>query len=141
MQNEVSIAKPLSGPECLEACLHALKTALSKDDRFMQHVAYAGFTASIDFKFRPSMSFVPDVERTVKVEEGSQEELAEEPTVSEKVELANRPPNVVREEAGMPQPVLVTDKDGQGHEEWRPPVSKTVPKQPVPKHNKVKGAA
>ena len=140
MQNEVSIAKPLSGPECIEACLHALKATLSKDDRFMNHVAYAGFSASIDFKFRPSMSFVPNVERTVEVNEGSQEELSEQPTVEEKVELGLRPPNQVREEADMPQPVLVTDGKGQAHEEWKK-TSKTPPKQAVPKHNKVKGAA
>lgn len=106
----------------------------------MSHVAYAGFTASIDFKFRPSMSFVPDVERVVEVAEGSQEELAAEPTVTDLIALKQRPPNQVREEADMPQPVLVTGPDGQGHEEWKK-TSKTIPKQGVPKHNKVKGAA
>ena len=106
----------------------------------MSHVAYSGFHAVIDFKFRPSMSFVPDVEREVVVQEGDQTELLDEPTVTEKVEIPKRPPNQVREEAEMPQPVLVTDGQGQSHEEWKKP-GKT-PKQPsVPKHNKVKGAA
>jgi hypothetical protein len=138
MQSEVSIAKPLSGPECLESCLHALRMALSRDDRFMNHVAYTGFTATIDFKFRPSMSFVPDVERTVIVEEGDQTELEKEPTVEARVELTQRPPNQVREEAGMKQPVLVTDGQGNSREEWKR-VAK-VPRQGViPTHNKVVG--
>jgi hypothetical protein len=137
MQSEVSIAKPLSGPECLEACLYALKTALSKDDRFMNHVAYTGFTASIDFKFRPAMSFVPDVERTVDVGAGDQSNIG--PETTEHIEIAKRPPNQVREEADMPQPVLVTDGQGQSREEWKK-TSKAVPKNGVPKHNTVKRA-
>jgi hypothetical protein len=113
---------------------------MAKDDRFMSHVAYTGFTASLDFKFRPSMSFVPDVERTVLVEEGDQSELEPTPTVDEKIELAKRPPNQVREEAEMKQPVLVTDGQGNSREEWKR-VAK-VPRQGViPTHNKVVGAS
>jgi hypothetical protein len=140
MPSEVSIAKELSGPESLEACIHALRTDLAKDDRFMSHVAYRGFHAVIDFKFRPSMSFVPDCEREVVVVVGDQTDLEDEPTVDVKIEIPQRPPNQVREEADMPQPVLVTDGQGQSHEEWKK-TSKTIPKNPVPKHNKVKGAA
>jgi hypothetical protein len=138
MQSEVSIAKPLSGPECLEACLNALKTALSRDDRFMNHVAYTGFHAVIDFKFRPSMSFVPDCEREVIVAEGDQQSLESSPTVSKTVIIPMRPPNQVREEADMAQPVLVTDGQGQSREEWKKSTTK-IPKN-APKHNKVKGA-
>lgn len=140
MQSEVSIAKPLSGTECLEACLTTLRTALSKDDRFSTHMGYSGFTATIDFKFRPSMSFTPDVERTVDVELGDVSNLEGRPTVEETVEIPQRPPNQVRQEADMPQPVLVTDGQGQSHEEWKK-TSRAVPKNVVPKKNKVKGAA
>lgn len=105
----------------------------------MNHVAYSGFTATIDFKFRPSMSFVPDVERTVTVEQGDRSQLEAAPTVNERIEIGKRPPNQVREEAGMPTPVLVTDGNGQSREEWKK-TSKAVPKQAVPKRNTVKGA-
>jgi hypothetical protein len=136
MQGEVSIAKPLSGPECLEACLTTLRTALSKDDRFMTHVAYSGFTAVIDFKFRPSLSFVPDVERTVDVSVGDLSGLEPEPTVVAHIEIPERPPNLVRQEADMATPVLVTDGKGQSHEEWKK-TTKTIPKNLLPKHNKI----
>ena len=106
----------------------------------MSHVAYTGFTASIDFKFRPSMSFVPDVERTVIVEDGDVSNLEGRATVEEKVEIPQRPPNQVREEAEMPTPVLVTDGKGQSREEWKK-TGKTPKQGAVPKRNKVKGAA
>lgn len=104
----------------------------------MNHVAYSGFSATIAFSFRPSMSFVPDVERTVKVEQGDQSELESTPTIDETVELKNRPPNKVREEADLPQPVLVTDEKGNSREEWKRVVKKS-PAQKVP-HNRVMGA-
>jgi hypothetical protein len=137
MPSEVSIAKPLSGTESLDACLNSLRIALSKDDRFSSHMAYTGFRAVIDFKFYPVMTFVPDVERVVEVTEGEGEPETE-PTVTETVEIPVRPPNQVREEADMPQPVLVTDSKGQGHEEWKR-VAKASPKGAVPK-NKIRGA-
>ena len=136
MQSEVSIAKQLSGPECVEACLNAVRNALAQDDRFSTHMAYPGFRAVIDFHFFPHQSYIPEVERVVKVTGG---ELGKElEVVDVAVELPVRPPNQVREEAGMPQPVLVTDQNGQSHEEWKKVASKP-PSQKFP-HNKVKGA-
>lgn len=139
MSSEVSIAKPLSGSECLEACLTALREKLSRDDRFMAHMAYSGFRAEIGFKFYPQMTFTPPVEREEVIEKGETSEVESEPTVDEKVELPVRPPNRVREEAGLPQPVLVTESNGQSHEEW---VRKGAPPKQgaVPKTNRYKGA-
>jgi hypothetical protein len=135
MPAEVSIAKQLSGPECLEACVSALRSTLVKDDRFMPHMAYHGFTADIVFKFTPHNSFAPPVERTLEVKGG--EQGMEQPSAMFHVELPLRPPNQVREEAQLPTPVLVADDKGQAHEEWKKTGS--VPKQsPVPK-NKIKG--
>jgi len=140
MPSEVSIAKPLSGTESLDACLASLRAVLAKDDRFSSHIAYKGFTATIDFKFSPHMSFamIPDVERTIEVSEGEIEGDAEE-TVEVEVELPVRPPNQVLEEAGLPQPVLVTGDQGQPHEEWKT-VGKAPKNAPVPK-NKVRGGS
>ena len=136
---ETSIAKPLSGTEALEACLIELRKALSKDDRFSTHMAYNGFKASIEFKFYPQLSYIPPIEREVKVAEGDQSDIAESPTVDEKVEIPLRPPNKVREESGMAQPILVTDGQGRSHEEWRKVSSR--PEQPSVRNlkNIVKG--
>ena len=134
MQAEVSIAKQLSGPECLEACLATLRAALVKDDRFMPHMAYHGFRSTIDFKFYPHQSFAPPVERSVELIGGEQGK--EQPAVEVHVEIPLRAPNVVREEADLPTPVLVTDGKGQSHEEWKR-VGK-APKNGTPT-NKIKG--
>ena len=64
-------------------------------------------------------------------------EFEQEPMVTEHVEIPVRPPNQVREEADMPQPVLVTDSKGQGHEEWKK-IAKSSPKTSIPK-NRVMG--
>lgn len=135
--SEVSIAKALSGGECLEAILSKVRSILSKDDRFQSHMGYTGFRATIRVEFHPSLSFVPSVEREVEIEEGSQDEITPEPTVSETIELPIAPPNAVREEAGLPTPVLVTDGQGRSHEEW---VKRgTTPKSSVIPKNKVIG--
>ncbi|MDE2099400.1 MAG: hypothetical protein KGL39_19265 [Patescibacteria group bacterium] len=132
MQSEVSISKPISGTEAIESCIYALRQALARDDRFSTHAAYRGFRASIDFKFSPSMSYVPDVERSVSLTEGDVSgDFEEESSLS--VEIPLRPPNQVREEAELPQPVLVTNASGESHEEWRK-TSKTIPKNKVPRN-------
>ena len=137
MQGEVSVAKQLSGSECLEACITSLRQALAKDDRFMPHMAYHGFTAEIIFHFQPHESFAPPVDRTVGIWKG-ETTGPEGELISATVEIPLRPPNVVREEAGMPTPVLVTDSKGQSHEEWKK--TGKVPHQAAIPHNKVKGA-
>lgn len=140
MPSEVSIAKHLSGTECLYSCVEALKKALSKDDRFSSHMAYSGFRAEVSIKFYPVMSFIPPVDRTVTVEEGDLTELeyamgvdtGSGESFESTVVLEPAPPNAVREEAGLPQPVLVTDNEGKSHEKW-------VTKGPVPRQNRIPG--
>lgn len=135
MQAEISIAKQLSGPECLDSCIATLRNALVKDDRFMPHMAYHGYTAEIAFKFTPYNSFAPPVDRVVSVFNG---DLSTDPeaSVTVNLEIPLRSPNVVREEAELPTPVLVTDGKGNTHEEWKhtgkAPTSSKVP------HNKVR---
>lgn len=132
MSSEVSIAKPLSGPECVEACLAALRKAISRDDRFSSHMAYSGFRAEINLKFYPVLSFIPPVDRDVVLEEGDVEGVETEPTVELTAVLEPAPPNKVREDAEMPQPVLVTEQDGKSHEKW-------VRKGAVPRQNRIPG--
>jgi len=133
MPTEVSIPKPLSGAECLESLFAALRAALMKDDRFGSHMAYPGFRAVLDLKFYPHQSYIPDMERTLEVVEG---EIGVEGTpITASVDLPVRPPNQVREEAGLPQPVLVTDGKGNSEEKWvkkgTMPPSVKVPKNKV----------
>lgn len=118
MSTEVSIAKPISGPEALESCIDSLRKALSKDDRLGPHMAYSGFRAVIHFQFSPQLSFIPDIERHVDVERGETNDISETATVDERVEVPLRSPNQVRQEAGLPQPILVTDSQGRSTEKW-----------------------
>jgi hypothetical protein len=118
MATEVSIAKQLSGTECLEACLEELRKVLSLDGRFHSHKAYQGFRAEIHFKFTPASGFVPGIDRELLIENGDLTDIEDSPTVDEKAVLPMRPPNQVREEAGMPTPVLVTDGQGRSTEKW-----------------------
>lgn len=139
MPSEVSIPKSLSGPETIDAIFAAIREVLRKDDRFGSHMAYPGFRAVLDLKFYPHQSYIPDIERTI--------EIGEKPTGTDWIEgdpilfamdIPIRPPNQVREEAGMPQPVLVTDGKGNQEEKWvkrvKQPAGTKVPK------NKVVGA-
>ncbi len=133
MSSEVSIAKPLSGTEALDACMDSLRRQLAKDNRFQSHMAYRGFRAEISFRFYPALDFIPNVEREISIEIGDASAVEPEPTVVEKVDIPVRPPNQVREEADMPTPVLVTDGEGKTTEKW-------VKRAKAPKKNTVKGA-
>src|SRR5271167_3039327 len=131
MSSEVSIAKPLSGTECLEAILYRLRETFSKDERFFSHMAYTGFTAKIGFEFFPQNSFIPPVQREISVSEGEIDDLSETSTIDETITLDLAPPNKVREDADLPTPVLFTHNDGTFEEKWikrrgRPP------KNPIP---------
>src|SRR5271163_3487389 len=105
MSSEVSIAKPLSGTECLEAILYRLRETFSKDERFFSHMAYTGFTAKIGFEFFPQNSFIPPVQRELSVSEGEIDDLSETPTIDETITLDLAPPNKVREDADLPTPI------------------------------------
>jgi hypothetical protein len=126
MSSEVSLAKPLSGTECLEAILYRIREVFAKDERFYSHMAYTGFNAQIDFKFYPQNSFIPPVERSLVVAAGETDDLSETPSVEESITLDLAPPNKVREDADLPTPVLITHNDGTFEEKWikrrgRPP--------------------
>jgi hypothetical protein len=142
MSTEVSIAKQIAGNECLDSCMFELRKALASDDRFSQHMSYPGFKAVIDFKFYPHQSYIPDVERTVEVENNftgfDGVDYVDSPEVSKKIEIPLRAPNTVREAAGLDQPVLVTDAKGHTHEEWKK-IGKRPAAMKIP-HNRVTGS-
>jgi hypothetical protein len=116
---EISLPKQLSGPEALESLLAHLRNILRTHSRFAPHMAYAGYRAEIGVKFYPAASFIPPFEMTLdvdKVPEGSI--LSETATVEEDVAIPVRPPNQVREDAGLPTPVLTQDANGNAVERW-----------------------
>ena len=122
MASEVSIAKDLSGTEALDSILAELRRILSMDGRFHSHKGYRGDRAKIRFEFYPAVGFTPPIEgRELALENGDLTDVEENPTVDEEISVPMRPPNQVREEAGMPLPVLVTDNDGKSHEKWVQP--------------------
>lgn len=140
MSSEISIAKDLSGPECLDACLTKLRDTLSRYDLFHAHMSYPAFRAQIKFEFWPQSTSIPDVELTVNVERGAQEQLQEQSTVAATVVIDPAPPNAIREDAGLPLPVLVTHGDGTTEEKWVKRGDLPSRKIGVPK-NRVNGAA
>lgn len=138
MQTEVSIAKPLSGPEALEAVLHDIRTVLSKDDRFMSHTSFKGLETKVRIEVRENpLGFLPPVERELVTSVGDISELPEKPDAIHETSISEKSPNKIRESHDMKQPVLVSDGQGQSHEEWKK-VDKKPPQQKVP-HNKVVG--
>ena len=137
MSSEVSIAKPLSGTECLEAILYKIRETFSKDERFFGHMAYTGFTAEVVFNFYPQNSFIPPIERIMHIEVGEPVDVEDYDAKDEVVSLPLAPPNKVREDSDLPTPVLVTHNDGTFEEKWikrrgRPP------KNPLPTNKGVK---
>src|ERR1700692_3298169 len=131
MSSEVSLAKPLSGSECLEAILYRLRETFSKDERFFSHMAYTGFTAKIGFEFYPQNSFIPPVQREIEIPIGEVGDLSETSLVDESITFDLAPPNKVREDADLPTPVLLTHNDGTFEEKWIKRRGRR-PKNPLP---------
>jgi hypothetical protein len=119
---DVSIPKQLSGPEALDSMLHEVRKVLWTNGRFGPNMAYPGYRAEITVKFYPAASFIPAVEQEFKVEGGfigfDGVVLSETPTVTDVIEIPIRPPNKVREDSGMPTPILTQDANGQTIEKW-----------------------
>lgn len=130
---EISLPKQLSGPEALDSILAEARKKLRMSGRFQSHMAYAGYRAEVTLKFYPAASFIPPIEQTLDIEQVPHDAvLSQTATVVETVEIPVRPPNQVREDAGMPTPVLTQDENGNPVERW---VNR---KGMVPK-NKVRG--
>lgn len=130
---EISLPKQLSGPEVVESILAELRKKLRVNGRFHPHMAYAGYRAEVQVKFYPAASLIPPANYRVELEQvPSGATLSESATVEAEVEIPVRPPNKVREEAGLPTPVLTQDNQGNAVEKW------VHRKGQVPK-NKVRG--
>ena len=119
MSKEKSIPKRLSGNEALESIMEAIYKRLSAHGHFHSHKAYQGYSATVKLEFRPARSFSPPLTDDFTVEDLDQgAEL--DAAMYDTIEIPVRPPNQVREEAGLDMPVQVEER-GQLVERFIPP--------------------
>ena len=118
MSKEKSIPKRLSGSEALESIMEAIYKRLSAHGHFHSHKAYQGYSATVKIDFRPARSFSPPLTDDFTVEDLEPEADLGEP-VADIIEIPVRPPNQVREEAGLDMPVQ-TEEHGQLVERFIP---------------------
>ena len=118
MSKEKSIPKRLSGSEALESIMEAIYKRLSAHGHFHSHKAYQGYSATVKIDFRPARSFSPPLTDDFIVEDYSPEADLGDP-VTDIIEIPVRPPNQVREEAGLAMPVQ-TEEHGQLVERFIP---------------------
>jgi hypothetical protein len=99
--------------------MEAIYKRLSAHGHFHSHKAYQGYSATVKLEFRPARSFSPPLTDDFTVEDlepGMELDAARYETV----EIPVRPPNQVREEAGLDMPVQVEER-GQLVERFIPP--------------------
>ena len=119
MSKEKSIPKRLSGTEALDSIMDGIYKRLCAHGHFHSHKAYQGYSATVKIDFRPAYSFSPPLTDDFTIDDlepGA--ELAD--GVTETIEIPVRPPNQVREEAGLDMPVQV-EEQGQLVERFIPP--------------------
>jgi hypothetical protein len=114
--SEITIAQPLSGEEIIDSVLDKIRQKLRQDCYLSPMLAYESYEADITVKIKSV-----DCGRIAEVETHVQE--SSEHPVNERSEnfaldemdlhLESRPPNQVRQEAGLPIPTLVEGADGK----------------------------
>src|ERR1035437_4377750 len=108
MSKEKSIPKRLSGNEALESIMEAIYKRLSAHGHFHSHKAYQGYSATVKLEFRPARSFSPPLTDDFTVEDMEPgAELVEGVDII--IDIPVRPPNQVREDAGLNMPVQVEE--------------------------------
>ena len=119
MSKEKSIPKRLSGSEALDSLMDGIYKRLVAHGHFQSHKAYQGYGATVKIEFRPARSFSPPLTDDFVVEDLEPGAELENPYV-DIIEIPVRPPNQVREEAGLDMPVHV-EEAGQIVERFIPP--------------------
>jgi hypothetical protein len=124
MSKEKSIPKRLSGNEALESIMEAIYKRLSAHGHFHSHKAYQGYSATVKIDFRPARSFSPPLTDDFAVGDLTRlddlSELVFDASEPVTIDIPVRPPNQVREEAGLDMPVQVEER-GQLVERFIPP--------------------
>src|SRR5215475_11748717 len=117
--SETTIAEPLSGEEIVEAVKEEVGRVMVRDCRLNPALAYVAFRCRVfvEMDLRDGADGV-HIEVEVLAKGGPAASLVGMPVREGRGELAERPPNLVRREAGLAIPTLV--EDGQGRKEVRP---------------------
>ena len=111
--SEITIVMPLSGEEVVDAICDAIRKSLHQDCYLNRVSAYESFAAKVKIEVRAKDSGrVAEVVKEVAVK--SEEPVDEDQALVEAdFALYDRPPNEVRQEAGLGIPTLVTDAEGK----------------------------
>lgn len=112
--DETTIAKPLSGPEIIEAIKYKIGENLSKNCLLAGHSAYAAFSfdATVKINFVNPTSMVKEALGFAKGSDGEVQEVTD--SLDEVVDIHEDavPPNQVRRDTGQGVPVRVKTPQG-----------------------------
>ncbi len=134
MPKERSIPKRLSGGEALDSLMAEIYKRLCNHGHFHSHKAYQGYLAKVTVEFKPAMSFAPPLTDEFEIDQLDPGVAPDGDPLTVVVDIPMRPPNQVREEAGMDLPVEV-EENGMKVEKWVKPSKfrgKTKPGTPAP---------
>jgi hypothetical protein len=112
MPKEKSVPKRLSGSEALDSLMAEIYKRLCNHGHFHSHKAYQGYRATVNLVFQPAMSFAPPLTDDFEINTLDPGEVGADifrDAMSVTIDIPMRPPNQVREEAGMDLPVQVEE--------------------------------
>ena len=116
--NEVTIVRPLTGPEIIEAICYKLRENLEKNCLLSPHQAYPGvaFEAKVDIHFTNPASYVKEAVGFASGKEGEID--PSQPTVQETVTVkqGDTSPNELRRDTDQGVPALVKTPQGKVEE-------------------------
>lgn len=112
--DEVTIPKPLSGPEIIEAVCFKIRENLNKNGLLAGHIAYGAFSfdATIKINFNNPTSTIKEALGFAKGAEGEVDPEAENVTEDIQIHEAEAPPNQVRRDTEQGVPAMVKTPQG-----------------------------
>lgn len=112
--DETTIAKPLSGPEVIEAICYKIRENLNKNCLLAPHSAYGAFSfdATIKINFNNPTSLVREAMGFANGSDGAVDQTAE--TVEENIQIkeAEAPPNQIRRDTEQGVPAMIKTPQG-----------------------------
>lgn len=126
--NETTFAKPLSGPEIIEAVIYKIRENLQKNCLLAPHSGYGAFSfdATVKINFNNPTSHIKDAMGFAKGGDGDFDENAENVGETVTIHGDEEPPNQVRRDTEQGVPAMVKTPQG-GTEEKRLKYQKKEP--------------
>lgn len=131
--SEVAVPEPLSGTEIIDAIVHKVRQALSRDCYLNPNAAYEHFSgkihieiAAVDCGRQAGVTVDIPLDLVAPLQEGQGTVQAKSDTTIEK-----QPPNLVRKETHQPIPVMT--EDGSGKKEIKRVQYQNNSKKPDPR--------